>query len=75
MLFDGAVVMLIGTGTVFSFLIIMVLMIYLMAYLVRNLSNSAAELAVGKKSPDNLDTEKVAVVIAAARAFGKGAQE
>lgn len=75
MLIDGAIIMVIGTGTVFAFLGIMVCMITLMAYLVNRFPSTNPQTVAantGRLSCDNFKAEKIAIAIAVAKAFAEG---
>ncbi len=78
MLIDGAIIMVIGTGTVFAFLGILVCMISLMTLLVKRFPSTnpqAIATGIGKLSCDNFKAEKVAIAIAIAKAFAEGEQQ
>ena len=78
MLIDGAVIMVIGTGTVFAFLGILVCMISLIAFLVNLFPSANTETiaaGIGKLSHDNFKVEEIAIAIAVAKAFSEGEQQ
>lgn len=78
MLIDGAIIMVIGTGTVFAFLGMLVCMISLIAFLVNLLpttNTNAIATGVGKLSSDNFKGEEIAIAIAIAKAFAEGEQQ
>lgn len=75
MLIDGAIIMVIGTGTVFTFLGIMVCMITLMTYLVNRFPSTNPQTVAantGRLACDNFKAEKIAIAIAVAKAFAEG---
>ena len=72
MLIDGSVIMLIGMGTVFSFLGILVLLIHLMTFLIKKLPVAGLASPASNTLQDIPKAEQIAVVIAAARAFAEG---
>lgn len=70
MIVDGVVVMVIGMGTVFTFLGIMVALMHLMAEVMKRVS-----VVAPADSGCSRNSEELAVVIAAARAYAEGKQK
>lgn len=78
MLIDGTVVMVIGMGTVFSFLGIMVALMHLMAIVMKHFPGQTPIQVTPTRpsvSADSRQAEEIAVVIAAARAYAEGKQQ
>lgn len=71
MLIDGFVVMVIGMGTVFLFLTVMIFMMHTVSIFLKPLPGEiSAETAVLNNCEDSHD-EEIAVAIAVARAFAE----
>ncbi|GEM_PF-1572208 len=74
MLIDGSIIMVVGMGTVFLFLCIMVVMLQAIAYIMKNTAHvlpQAADLNHDLPDGDN-NSEELAVVLAAAHSYIKG---
>lgn len=76
---DGIFVMIIGMGTVFTFLTLMVIIMYLNSYVLKNIVNKyfpeeiSAEKAVVKKKESGNNEEVAAAVACALKKMGKNA--
>lgn len=79
MLVDGTIVMVIGMGSVFIFLLIMVALIRVMTRIMKLFPGQSPVLATAagfSANPGSSNTtEELAVVIAAAKAFAAGEQK